>query len=90
MVAEDRPFLKSQVPVIEAMELFRARGEDDKVRLLAHRQKETLVLYRMNGHSDYLQGYMVPSTGYLRLFDAARLPAGVPAPIPAPWTTPTT
>jgi len=68
LVAEDRPFVKTQVPVSAAIEIFRARGEDDKVRLLAHRAKGTLVLYQMNGHQDYLQGYMVPSTGYLTIF----------------------
>jgi uridine kinase len=76
LVAEDRLFVKTQVPISEAIELFRARGEDDKVRLLAHRQKDTLVLYRMNGHADYLQGYMVPSTGYLRTFALHAFPPG--------------
>jgi uridine kinase len=76
LVAADRPFVKTQVPVREAIELFRARGEDDKVRLLAHREKETLVLYQMNGHQDYLQGYMVPSTGYLATFALHAFPPG--------------
>lgn len=76
LVAEDRPFSKNTVPVTEALELFRARGEEDKVRLLSHRQKETLVLYRMNGHADYLQGYMVPSTRYLQLFALHAFPPG--------------
>ena len=76
IVADDRPFRKTQVPVSEAIELFRARGEEDKVRLLAHRQKETLVLYGMNGYQDYLQGYMVPSTGYLRIFALHAFPPG--------------
>ncbi len=76
LVAEDRAFGKSTVPIQEAIELFRARGEDDKVRLLAHRQKETLVLYRMNGHADYLQGYMTPSTGYLKHFALHAFPPG--------------
>jgi uridine kinase len=76
LMAEDRPFTKTQVPLSEAIELFRARGEEDKVRLLVHRQKETLVLYQMNGHQDYLQGYMVPSTGYLHAFALRAFPPG--------------
>lgn len=76
IVAEDRPFSKTQVPLSEAIELFRERGEEDKARLLAHRQKGTLVLYRLNGHQDYLQGYMVPSTGYLRTFALHAFPPG--------------
>lgn len=76
IVAEDRPFNKKIVPLNEAIETFRARGEDDKVRLLVHRQKDTLVLYSLNGHQDYLQGYMVPSTGYLRTFALHAFPPG--------------
>lgn len=76
IVARDEPFVKTQVPVQEAVELFRARGEEDKVRLLAHRQKGTLVLYSLRGYRDYFQGYMVPSTGYLRTFALHAFPPG--------------
>lgn len=76
LVADDQPFVKTQVPISEAIALFRARGEDDKVRLLAHREKETLVLYQMNSHQDYMQGYMVPSTGYLTTFALHAFPPG--------------
>ena len=76
IVAEDRPYEKSTVPLSAAMALFRSRGEDDKVRLLAHRQKDTLVLYQLNEHADYLQGYMLPSTGYLTTFDLHAFPPG--------------
>ena len=76
IVAQDEPFVKTQVPVQEAMELFRERGEEDKVRLLAHRRKGTLVLYSLRGHRDYFQGYMVPSAGYLRTFALHAYPPG--------------
>jgi uridine kinase len=76
IVAQDEPFVKTQVPVQQAMELFRERGEEDKVRLLAHRQKGTLVLYSLRGHRDYFQGYMVPSAGYLRTFALHAYPPG--------------
>ena len=76
LVREDRPFVKRQAPVAEAIALFQARGEDDKARLLGHRQKDTLVLYSMNGHQDYLQGYMTPSTGYLGTFALHAFPPG--------------
>jgi len=76
IVAQDEPFVKTHVPVQQAMELFRERGEEDKVRLLAHRQKGTLVLYSLRGHRDYFQGYMVPSAGYLRTFALHAYPPG--------------
>jgi len=37
--------------------------------LLKHRNKDYLTLYRLDEHMDYHHGYMVPSTGYLQVFD---------------------
>jgi len=68
MVAEDVPIDKRSVSVDEARELFRARGEHDKVRLLRYRARNYVTLYRLYGMEDYFHGYMVPSTGYLRPF----------------------
>lgn len=69
LVAEDHPFTKREVPIAEAVAYFDAKGYFDKVRLLAHRTKDYLVLYRLIDHQDYHHGYMVPSTGYLKWFD---------------------
>ncbi|HNT23045.1 MAG TPA: nucleoside kinase [Anaerolineales bacterium] len=69
LVAADLPFLKREAPISEAIAYFQAKGYDDKARLLAHRQKDYLTLYRINDHQDYYHGYMVPSTGYLRWFN---------------------
>jgi len=76
IVRENAPFAKTEVPLAEAAEIFRARGEDDKVRLLAHRKKDRLILYSLRGYRDYLQGYMVPSAGYLRAFALHAFPPG--------------
>ena len=76
IIAQDGPFDKTQSPLSEAVEIFRARREDDKVRLLAHRRKDRLVLYSLRGRRDYLQGYMVPSAGYLRYFALHAFPPG--------------
>lgn len=76
IVAEDAPIEKSSVPLPDAVALFRARGEEDKARLLAHRQKDTLAMYTLRGRCDYFQGYMVPSTGCLRHFALLAFPPG--------------
>ncbi len=67
-VEADIAFTREQVPLSEAIEYFKKRGNEDKVRLLKYRQKDKLVLYRLENHRDYHHGYMVPSTGYLRWF----------------------
>ena len=76
IVAADHAIDKSIVPVSEATQLFSDRGELDKARLLAHRRRDTLVLYALRGRRDYFQGYMVPSTGCLRGFGLEWFPAG--------------
>ncbi len=52
-----------------AIDYFKQRGYDDKIRLLAHRDKDYLTMYSVLDQMDYLHGYMVPSTGYLKWFD---------------------
>lgn len=69
IVVMDLPFTKREVPLSEAVEYFAAKGYADKVRLLAHRKKDYLTLYRLGEHQDYHHGYMVPSTGYLKWFN---------------------
>jgi len=69
LVNEDHPLGRKQVPIQDAIQYFKALGYDDKVRLFSHRQKDYLTLYSFGERMDYLHGYMVPSTGYLRWFD---------------------
>ncbi len=69
LVEANMPFSKREVPLVEAVAYFEAKGYTDKVRLLAHRQKDYLTLYRLGDHQDYHHGYMVPSTGYLQWFN---------------------
>jgi uridine kinase len=76
IVAADAPLLRDEVPVEEAARLFTGRREDDKARLLRHRQKETLRLYTLRGRRDYFQGYMAPSTGCLKYFALRAFPPG--------------
>jgi uridine kinase len=68
IVKADEPILKARVPLSDAIALFEARGDDDKVRLLSRRRKSYLALYQLRGFRDYFHGYMVPSTGYLSVF----------------------
>jgi len=69
IVAADAPIVRMRVPLEEAKQYFEERGDIDKVRLLNSRAKDYLVLYELRGIRDYFYGYMVPSTGYLTLFD---------------------
>jgi uridine kinase len=72
----DEPIRKERVPLNDAIALFKARGDDDKVRLLARRKKGYLTLYQLRGLRDYFHGYMVPSTCHIGVFDLHAYPPG--------------
>lgn len=76
MVEADLPITKEIMPLAQAVEMFRARGDGDKAKLLAMRRKDYLVVYRLGPLADYYHGYMVPSTGSLRWFDLKHAPPG--------------
>ena len=76
IVGGDEPIAKQRVPLNEAIEMFRQRGDRDKARLLSFRRKDYLVLYQLRGWSNYFHGYMVPSAGYLRYFALQHYPPG--------------
>ena len=76
IVAEDTPITREPMPLDEAIEIFRARGETEKAQVFARREKDYLSLYNLRGSRDYFHGYMVPSTGYLRYFALHLWPPG--------------
>ncbi len=76
MVDADIPIREEEIPLEEAIHLFNARGHDDKVRLLRFRQKDYVTVYWLDDTVDYLHGFMVPSTGYLRVFGLILYPPG--------------
>ena len=73
-VNKDESFCRQQVSLAEAKAYFESKGYHDKVLLLSYRQKDYVTLYQLDDYRDYHQGYMVPSTGYLKWFDLT--PAG--------------
>ncbi len=69
LVQANLPIKRLQVPLNEALKLFRQSNDSEKAELFAKRRKDYLTLYELNGVHDYFHGFMVPSTGYLNLFD---------------------
>lgn len=76
LVKKDLLFEREQVPLREAIEYFTQKEQTEKVRLLKYRQKDYLILYKLQDRRDYHHGYMVPSTGYLRWFGILGLGKG--------------
>lgn len=53
----------------EAARIFAAQGMRGKLRLLNYIPEEKIYLYKCGDLYDYFYGFMLPSTGYLKLFD---------------------
>ncbi|MFT9496116.1 nucleoside kinase [Anaerosolibacter sp.] len=68
IIDEDVPFIKGSVPVAEAKRIFTELGLDAKTKLLDYRNTSEVNIYSCGWLKDYFYGYMVPSTGYLKLF----------------------
>lgn len=69
IIKADERIVRTAVPLEEAFEIFKKQGDADKIRLLHSRKKDYLIVYELRGLRDYFFGYMVPSTGYLTVFD---------------------
>ena len=69
IIAADEPIVKETMPTAEAIEFFKQQGHLDKVRLFQFRKTDQVNIYRLGDCTDYFYGYMVPATGYLKLFD---------------------
>ena len=77
IVKEDVPFVKDNISVAEAKEIFKREGLESKVKLLDFRKDQRVNIYSCGDLKDYFYGYMVPSTGYLKLFELKHYAAGV-------------
>ncbi len=69
IIAADLPFYRAEVLTKEAIKLFADNGLDDKSRLFAGRKGLYTSVYKLDEHINYFYGHLVPSTGYLEVFD---------------------
>ena len=68
IINADLPFKKRTVSIEEAMSIFDENGFEDKKRATKYRPEDTAHFYECDGYINYMFGYMVPSTGYLKEF----------------------
>ena len=73
-VAENFPFLRRRMDTQTAKERLEWEGRTEQARLLKWRSLPYFDLYESHGYADYLYGEMLPSSGYLTLWqiDAAK------------------
>ena len=66
IVDEDIPLLRRRIPIDDAIEHYKLKGQTDKTRLLKYRGKTYFTVYEHDGFADYFYGEMAPSTSFLR------------------------
>ena len=69
LVGRDIPLLRRRVPLQSAVDHFAADGQTDKARLLQWRTYDYFDEYAYGDFADYYYGEMMPSTGYLTVWD---------------------
>lgn len=72
IIAEDLPFTRTDCHTAKAIELFKERGMTDKVKLLETTGELYTSYYTLGNTVDYYYGSLVPSTGYIKLFDVVK------------------
>ena len=56
----------------EAVRVFSERGMNDKVKLLESSGSIYTYYYTLGGTADYYYGNLLPSTGFIHLFDLVK------------------
>ena len=69
LVEKDIPLIRRRVPLAEAIDRYTREGQLDKARLLSWRQADYFDEYAYGDFADYYYGEMMPSTGYLTVWD---------------------
>ena len=69
LVEQDIPLIRRRVPLGQAVESYLRDGQTDKARLLSYRTVDYFDEYAYGDFADYYYGEMMPSTGYLTVWD---------------------
>ncbi len=69
IVKKDIKFERYQMPTNDAIERFRENDLIEKAKLFETRPTLFTSVYCLENQIDYFYGYLVPSTGYLKIFD---------------------
>ena len=82
IIQADLPFIRHEKHTDEIIRLFKERGMDDKVKLLETSGQLYSCYQQLGDTIDSYYGSLVPSTGYIRLFDIVKYYDGLLLRIP--------
>ena len=68
IIDENLPFVRTEIPRIEAIEFFRSQDEGYKVELIEDLSEERVSIYQLGNFTDLCRGPHLPSTGNIGAF----------------------
>jgi threonyl-tRNA synthetase len=68
IVKENYPFVRKEIPKLEAIKFFKEKGEKYKVEIISELEDEKVVLYQHDDFVDLCKGPHVPFTGVIKNF----------------------
>ena len=69
IVSADMPFRKEKIDEVTAEKMFEENNQPEKAELQKSLGKFICSVYFLDGHADTFHGPLLPSTGYLKVFD---------------------
>lgn len=69
IVSADMPFRKEKMDAVTAEKMFEENNQPEKAELQKSLGKFICSVYFLDGHTDTFHGPLLPSTGYLKVFD---------------------
>lgn len=76
LVSQNAPLLRRRIPLSVAVEHYQEDGQQDKARLLTWRKQDYFDEYVYEDFADYYYGELVPSMGYLQVWDIIPVDGG--------------
>ncbi len=76
-ISRAEPFVKEEMSIEEAREIFESHNMKSKVELLKYRKEDSISIYKSGDFQDYFYGYMVPDASYIKCFELKPFNDGV-------------
>jgi len=82
IIKEDIPFIRKEEESDEVIRMLETQNQFDKTALIRHRGQVYTSYYKLDDRMGIYYGYLVPSTGYLKVFDLIKYYNGMLLQIP--------
>ena len=83
LVERNIPFERKGMLTPDAIRLFQEHGLEDKYELFKNRDRIFTSVYALGNTVNYYYGFMVPSTGYLKVFGLEKYESGMLLKVPS-------